>query len=208
MLKTNNSEQHKNFLTKVAVITHVLFNFTRQLLTSDKWYKTKFRVSKYDTTMKNLASTYGKLRNLQKSHASLTLNHCFDELHSAADEHVGYNINYYNLQINNKLDNHCLITSSVASPVCQEGHFERTFSTFAFSSRFFLFFPDFSWFFPSFSRFLSNFSLSGVALCPLWPLSGYATVNNIDCAPIGCAILLHLSCEAHHLTCWYKYTFH
>ena len=31
--------------------------------------------------------------------------------------------------------------------------------------------------FPSkFSRFLANFSLSGVALCPPWPPSGYATV--------------------------------
>ena len=51
------------------------------------------------------SSIHGKLRNFQ-SHASLTLNHCFDELHSAADEHVEDNINYYNLQINNKLDNH------------------------------------------------------------------------------------------------------
>ena len=40
------------------------------------------------------------------NHASLTLNHCFDELHGAADEHVEDNINYYNLQINIKLDNH------------------------------------------------------------------------------------------------------
>ena len=55
--------------------------------------------------MKN-SSIHGKLRNLQ-SHASLTLNHCFDELHSAVDEHVEDDINYYNLQINNKLDNHC-----------------------------------------------------------------------------------------------------
>ena len=171
------------------------FNFTCQLLTSDKWYKTKFRVSKYETTMKTLAST----ENRGTSKAMHLWN-------SAADEHVEDNINYYNLQINNKLDNHCLITSSVARPVCQEGQSERTFPIFAFSSRFFLFFPDFSWFFPSFSRFLANFSLSGVALCPPWPLSGYATVNNIDCAVLlwDYAILSHLSCEAHHLTCWHK----
>ena len=41
-----------------------------------------------------------------QSHASLTINYCFDELHSAADEHVEDYINYYNLQINNKLDDH------------------------------------------------------------------------------------------------------
>ena len=40
--------------------------------------------------------------------------------------------------------------SSVASPICQEGQSERNFPIFAFSSWFFLFFPDFSWFFPSF----------------------------------------------------------
>ena len=57
------------------------------------------------------------------------------------------------------------LNSSVASPICQEGQSERTFPIFAFSSRFFLFFPDFSWFSPIFG----NFSLSGVALCPLDP---------------------------------------
>ena len=88
-----------------------------------------------------------------QSHASLTLNHYFDELHSATDEHIDDNINYYNLQINNKLDNHCLIISSVASPVCQEGQSERTFPIFAFSSRFVLFFHDFSWFPPLFPDF-------------------------------------------------------
>ena len=62
--------------------------------------------------------------------------------------------------------------SSVASPICQEGQSERNFPIFAFSSRFFLFFPDFSWFFRDFSRFLANFSLSGVALCHP---NGYAT---------------------------------
>ena len=94
------------------------------------------------------------------------------------------------------MDNHCLIHSSVASPVCQEGQSERTFPIFAFSSRFFLVSPIF----PDFPLFLANFSLSGVALCPPWPPSGYATVNNIDCALMGYAILSHLSCEALHYT--------
>ena len=110
----------------------------------------------------------------------------------------------FHLQINDKLDNHCLITSSVASPVCQEGQSERTFPIFAFSSRFFLFFTRFFLIFPSFSRFLANFSLSRVGLCPPWPPSGYATVNNIDCALMGYAIVSHLSCEVHHLICWYN----
>ena len=99
-----------------------------------------------------------------------------------------------------------LITSSVASPVCQEGQSERTFLIFTFSSRFF-FFPRFFLIFSLFPDFLANFSLLGVALCPPWPPSGQTTVNNIDCALMGYAILSHLSCEAHHLTCWYKYTF-
>ena len=49
--------------------------------------------------MKTLASTenWGTLK-------AIFDNHCFDLLHSAADEHVEDNINYYNLQINNKLD--------------------------------------------------------------------------------------------------------
>ena len=57
-------------------------------------------------------------------------------------------------------------TSSVASPICQEGQSERTFPIFAFSSRFFLFFPSFPLLFPDFWHF---FWLSGVALCPLAP---------------------------------------
>ena len=50
-----------------------------------------------------------------------------------------------------------LVSSSIASPICQEGQSERTFLIFAFYS---LFFPSFSW-------FLANFSLSGGALHPL-----------------------------------------
>ena len=61
------------------------------------------------------------------------------------------------------------LTSSVASPICQEGQSERILPIFAFSShfsscsRFFLIFPSF----PDFSRYLANFSLSRGALCPL-----------------------------------------
>ena len=101
-----------------------------------------------------------------ESHASLTLNHCFDELRSATDEHIEDNINYYNLQINNKLDNHFLITSSVANPVCQEGQSERTFPIFPFlldSSSFFTIFPDFPLFFPIFGKF---FAVRGGTLPP------------------------------------------
>ena len=65
--------------------------------------------------------------------------------------------------------------SSVAAPICQEGHSERTFPILAFSSRFFLFFATFSGFFPSFSRFLTIFSLSRGTLCPPCPYTGYAT---------------------------------
>ena len=102
------------------------------------------------------------------------------------------------------MDNHCLIHSSVESPVCQEGQSERTFPIFAFSSRFFLSFPIFPDFFPSFSRYLANFSLSGVALCPLDPPVATPLYNNIDFALMGYAILSNLSCEVHRLTCWYK----
>ena len=73
------------------------------------------------------------------------------------------------------------------------------------SSSFFPIFPDFV---PSFSQYFGKFfAVRHGTLPPLTP-SGYATVNNIDCALMGYAILSHLSCEAHHLTCWYKYTFH
>ena len=61
------------------------------------------------------------------------------------------------------------IISSVASPICQEGQSERTFLIFAFSSRFFLFFPLF---FPILGKF---FAVRGGTLPPLTP-SGYATV--------------------------------
>ena len=53
------------------------------------------------------------------------------------------------------------VSSSVASPICEEGQSKRIFPILAFSSRFFLDFssllPDF---FPSFPRFLTFFSLS------------------------------------------------
>ena len=57
---------------------------------------------------------------------------------------------------------------SVASPICQEGQSERTFSIF-------LFFPIFPEFCPPFSRFLANFLLSGVYSASIDPPSGYAT---------------------------------
>ena len=65
----------------------------------------------------------------------------------------------YNLQINDKLDNRCLITSSVASPVCQEGQSERTFPILPL-------FPDFSLFFPIFGKF---FAVRGGTLSSLTP---------------------------------------
>ena len=46
----------------------------------------------------------------------------YDYLHSAADEHVEDNINCYNLRINNKLDNHCLLTLTVLLWVMQSYH--------------------------------------------------------------------------------------
>ena len=54
--------------------------------------------------------------------------------------------------------------SSIASPVCQEGQSERNFPIFAFSSRFFLFFPDF---FPPFPNFWQIFAVRGGTLPPL-----------------------------------------
>ena len=60
--------------------------------------------------------------------------------------------------------------SSVASLICQEGQSERNFPIFAFSSRFFWFFPDFfpgfSWFFPDFWQI---FAVRGGTLPPLPP---------------------------------------
>ena len=54
-----------------------------------------------------------------------------------------------------------LHTSSVASPICQEGQSERTFPIFAFSSRFSSFFPDFCLFFPIFLFFPRFFPIFG-----------------------------------------------
>ena len=67
--------------------------------------------------------------------------------------------------------------SIVASPTFQEGQSERTFSIFAFFS---LIFPLSSWIFLIFSLFLAIFSLSGVALCPPCPPSGYTTVYSLS----------------------------
>ena len=57
--------------------------------------------------------------------------------------------------------------SSVAIPFCQERQSERIVQIFAFSSWFFLFFPDFFLIFPDFWQI---FALSGVALFPPLPL--------------------------------------
>ena len=72
-----------------------------------------------------------------------------------------------------------IIIGSVASPICQEGQSEiRTVRSFAFSSRFFLFFPPI---FPDvpplfWHQVFFFFSrLSGVARGPLPPPIGYAT---------------------------------
>ena len=75
-------------------------------------------------------------------------------------------------------------TSSVASPICQEGQSERTFPILAFSSRFSLFFsiftrfsslfPSFSLLFPIFDNF---FAVKGGTLPPC-PYTGYATAQN------------------------------
>ena len=103
----------------------------------------------------------------------------------AYNENVEDNINYCNLQINNKLDNHCLITGSVASPVCQEGQSERTVPIFAFSSRFFLFvsrfFLIFSLFFPIVGKFLA---VRGGTLPPLTQVATPLLIT-FDCALNG-----------------------
>ena len=62
--------------------------------------------------------------------------------------------------------------SSVASPICQEGQSERNFPIFAFSSRFFLFFPifpDFSWIFPDFFPIFSDFF-------PIFQIPGFSPI--------------------------------
>ena len=111
----------------------------------------------------------------------------------------------------------CLhITISVASPICQEGQRERNFPIFAFSSRFFLFFPDFSWFSPDFSWFFpifGKFSLSGVALCPPCHPNGYATAHNELCQwppstisillPCTCEVIFHWSSNIKYLLTWW-----
>ena len=56
------------------------------------------------------------------------------------------------------------LTSSVASPICQEGQSERTFPILTFSSRFFLFFLIFPLFFLIFDNF---FAVKGGTLPPL-----------------------------------------
>ena len=58
---------------------------------------------------------------------------------------------------------------------------KKNFPIFAFSSQFFLFFPDFSPIFLIFSLFFpifGKFSVSGVALCPPCHPSGYATASH------------------------------
>jgi len=62
-----------------------------------------------------------------------------------------------------------LLVSSVASPLGQEGQSKRTFPIFAFSSRFFLFFPDFSPLFPKFPDFFAFFCCQRGHSAPLPP---------------------------------------
>ena len=57
-------------------------------------------------------------------------------------------------------------SSSVASPICQEGQSERTFPIFASSSRFFPFFPRF---YPLFPDFWQIFRCQGWHSAPLAP---------------------------------------
>ena len=63
-------------------------------------------------------------------------------------------------------------TSSIASPIFQEGQSERNFPIFAFSSWFFLFFPEFflifSWFFLIFGNFFAVRSGTLPPLPPQW----------------------------------------
>ena len=63
--------------------------------------------------------------------------------------------------------------SSIASPICQEGQSERNFPIFAFSSRFFLFFPDFPR--ALFPDFWQIFRCQGWYSAPLATHCGYAT---------------------------------
>ena len=62
--------------------------------------------------------------------------------------------------------------SSVTSPISHVGQGERTFPIFAFSSRFFLLFPDL---FPLFPNFWQIFCCRGWHSASLWPPCGYAT---------------------------------
>ena len=81
--------------------------------------------------------------------------------------------------------NTSVIYSSVASLICQEGQSERNFPIFAFSSRFFLFFPIFPDFFPIFPDFSPDFwqifaARSGTLppLPPQW-LRHWLTMNQL-----------------------------
>ena len=71
------------------------------------------------------------------------------------------------------------ITSSIASPICQEGQSERTFPIFAFSCNcsFFPIFPDFPLFFPDFWQI---FHCQGGHSTPL-PRTGYTIAHYFGC---------------------------
>ena len=66
------------------------------------------------------------------------------------------------------------LSSSIASPICQERYSERTFPIFAFSSWFSFFFPDF---FPLFLDFWKFCRCQGWHSAPLCHPSGYATAS-------------------------------
>ena len=76
-----------------------------------------------------------------------------------------------------------LPTSSVASPICQEGQYKvwKSLPDFGLFFPIFIFFLDFSWFSPSFFPIFGNFSaVRGGTLPPFGPPSGYATGTNIS----------------------------
>ena len=78
--------------------------------------------------------------------------------------------------------NYPIDSSSVASPVSQKGQSERTFPILAFSSRFFLFFPDF---FPIFGKFFAV--RGGTSSTPLTARRNYGTaVFNIAISDLLC----------------------
>ena len=80
------------------------------------------------------------------------------------------------------------LTSSVASPICQEGQSERTFLIFAFLPNFFLFFPNFLSFFPifpDFPLFFPDFWL--IFCCQGWhsaPLDPPPMATPLDLTPL------------------------